>query len=240
MLIDVQAALKRFIEGGEFNHSFGESEIARDNAVVACVSNRSHPIESRVTVLTGWLRSYSVLRTFEAAKCKQIARTILDYADGTNARRITNNFQIVEQFQRPETAIRKNSELTSRSGQPRSIVSLTSKALWCCYPDDVPILDSCAERSLRVLARLLQIEIQPSEPRYEQFVDAWFQAYRRVEGSIVLRASYPYKVRYFDRFLWWLGQDSFPSQTETQRETENGKGTASAVPPSPIRTMERL
>ena len=43
----------------------------------------------------------------------------------------------------------------NKNQTPRSLTSLTSKALWCCYPDAIPIFDSYARRALWVLSRLM-------------------------------------------------------------------------------------
>lgn len=222
MLIEIQIALKQFIEGGAFNHSFGESEIAKDNAVVACVAGRSQPLDERVKVLVGWLVHYNVLMGLRTVQRDQIARNILGYADRVDGAKIAGKSEILRHFLALEKAIRENTELTVRPGEPRNIGSLTSKALWCCFPFDVPLLDSFAENSLSVLCRLLPVSVSPSPSRYERFLGAWFQVYEIVQDKIVVRAEYPYKVRYLDLFLWWLGQGSFLSESEAPRDAENG------------------
>ena len=44
-----------------------------------------------------------------------------------------------------------------KTGRLRDVTSLTSKALWCCYPQDVPMFDDYAVRALQVISRLFRI-----------------------------------------------------------------------------------
>ena len=61
------------------------------------------------------------------------------------------------------------------------MTSLTSKALWCCDPDDVPIFDRNAANALRVVSRLYQWDPGAGQSEYERFLNVWFRAYDEVE-----------------------------------------------------------
>ena len=95
-----------------------------------------------------------------------------------------------------------------RNGRRRAVTVLTSKALWCCYPNDVPILDSYAEQALWVICRLSGKEPARNQSRRARFVDGWFQVYGDVRLAIEQADlnGYPYRVRVLDKLLWYLGQ----------------------------------
>jgi hypothetical protein len=97
------------------------------------------------------------------------------------------------------------------TGKKREVTSLTSKALWCCYPHDIPILDDYAERALQVISRILRLAPATEKPRYSAFVDVWFQVYDEIKLVIDKPElnKYKYKVRVLDKLLWYLGQHSF-------------------------------
>ncbi len=98
-----------------------------------------------------------------------------------------------------------------KTGKLREVVSLTSKALWCCYPNDIPIFDDYTLRALQVICRLCSIFPAPGQSEYGTFSDAWLQIYRKLEPIIEREdlQAFPFKVRVMDGMLWYLGQPSF-------------------------------
>ena len=97
----------------------------------------------------------------------------------------------------------------TRKGAERDLRSLASKALWCCYPNTVPIYDRYAQNALWVICKFAQIEPHDAATGYEAFADVWLKIYKQVEPIIATEArriKYPYKVRVFDRVLWIIGQ----------------------------------
>lgn len=105
---------------------------------------------------------------------------------------------------------------------------MTSKLLWCRFPDDAVIFDSFVERAITVLQwvdpALRQVNNQlgsaPSDPgRIDEMVSYYvryqtlvFTLYRYYSSKLnQLCASYPdpnrcpHPLRLFDRFLWGLG-----------------------------------
>ena len=98
----------------------------------------------------------------------------------------------------------------------RAFTSLTSKALWLCYPDKIPMFDSYARCALWVLAKLeIGIAAPPSEDDYYQFVSVWLQFYTRYLDAIssLDTDGYPYRVRVFDNILWMIGKDQYTFAT---------------------------
>jgi hypothetical protein len=118
---------------------------------------------------------------------------------------------VISEHERLRERIRHVAPHSLKTGKPREVTSLTSKALLCCYPYDVPIFDSYALRALQVISRLSRMTTGENQSEYACFVDAWFQVYDEVEPVIELAGldGYPYKVRVLDRLLWYLGQPNF-------------------------------
>ena len=92
---------------------------------------------------------------------------------------------------------------------PRSLTSLTSKALWCCYPDAIPIFDSYAQRALWVMSRLMGFDPPEDDEPYARFLSTWLKLYRGLVINDDRLGGYPYKVRVFDRILWIIGQPDY-------------------------------
>jgi hypothetical protein len=186
-------------------------EADRDKEIVAAVSNRGMELEQRQKLMVSWLRLYAVLRYFPSESATGIAKAVLNYADALppNAR-VRDQDAILSSYRKLNETLLPFARRT-RSDQAISMTSLTSKALWCCYPQDVPIFDSYASCALRVLSRLCDITVKSTLKDYEAFVSAWFALYERVEPFLDQAdlSYYPYKVRVFDRLLWDLGQPSF-------------------------------
>ena len=112
---------------------------------------------------------------------------------------------VLAKFDALHTSCRKGVRRTTKDKE-RDLTSLTSKALWCCYPNAVPIYDAFAQNALYVLSRLAGITPEASGHRYTRFSDVWFTIYSHVKPVIDqadLR-GYSYKVRVFDRMLWIL------------------------------------
>ena len=124
-----------------------------------------------------------------------------------------NKDLIVQEYNKLEGLILQVVPLTPKSGKLREITSLTSKALWCCYPHDIPILDDYAERALQVISRICKLAPAPGQPRFTAFIDVWFQVYHEIEPVIdqACLSGFTYKIRVLDWLLWYLGKPSFGS-----------------------------
>jgi hypothetical protein len=122
--------------------------------------------------------------------------------------------ELIEKFDHLRRICGKAAALT-KADKERDLVSLTSKGLWCCYPNGVPIFDRLVQGVLWILCKLCQVrpkEATANSGRYAAFADVWFQIYRQVKPIIAEEADricYPYKLRVFDRMLWVIGQPNY-------------------------------
>jgi len=108
----------------------------------------------------------------------------------------------------------------TKAGEHRKVTSLASKALWCCYPNDVPMFDNNAQRALQIFSRLCRIFPEPGQEEYGCFVDAWLQLYHKIEPVIDQAdiKGFPYKIRVLDGILWYMGKPTFDLQSNNMRE----------------------
>lgn len=185
---------------------------ARDYDAINAIIKQGLPVENRIQIIRGWLRYYGVLRPFNNEVGDAIAIQIIAYADQRVRSNLENNQNhIVDEF-RALSLLIAGAIPENPNGGIREVTSLVSKALWLCYPNDVPIIDKNAEKSLQVISRMLRLQIPPNLPRYASFVHAWFQVYGQIQKLLQANrpdANYPYDVRLFDFLLWYLGKDSF-------------------------------
>jgi hypothetical protein len=211
--MSVKSLTKQFVSRGF--QSFRE-EFTTDSLAVSAIGSRKMPRPDRAKIVSAWIAKYKVHR-IRGATSLGLASAVIEFADSRRRHKapLTRN-QIKTEFRALEAALQQHLNLGTENRNSRAIESLTSKTLWLCYPHDVPMLDRNVENALRVLARLEGRHFGPAQSRYECFVDVWFDIYEQIEPSISLKdlGDYRYKVRVFDRLLWWLGQDSFPNLTE--------------------------
>jgi hypothetical protein len=148
---------------------------------------------------------------FPADRSAAIADEVLRFADEPRKKSLNGDKKgIASEFEELMKRVSSVAPLT-KTGEPRRLTSLTSKALWCVYPEDVPIFDKNALTALTVISRLCQIAPEPNQSDYARFVDVWLQVYNQVEPVISQAdlSDCPYKVRALDRLLWYLGQVGF-------------------------------
>jgi hypothetical protein len=187
----------------------GGADTLRDALVVAAIKDVN--TTDRTRKIVDWLAFMKVLRYFPLERSTAIAQEILRFADEPRDKSLhRDKDKIVSEFNRLLERISKVAPIT-RTGLPRQLTSLTSKALWCCYPEDVPIFDRNAVGALRVISRLRQMAPERNQSEYAGFVDVWLQVYKEVEPvmSEVDLSDCPYKIRVLDRLLWYLGQPGF-------------------------------
>jgi len=200
---------KELVENGWHR---GGPETDADNAIITALNQRDRDLADRKRSLVDWLNRYKVFMGFSTNTRIAIAGQIIEFADERQDKSLHGNRdKIVSEF----------NKLKDRLGTvtPRNVISLTSKALWCCYPEDVPIFDRNAAYALKVISRLCHLAPAPSQGDYACFVDLWFQVYNEVE-PVINREDLddcPYKVRVLDRLLWYLGQNTFYNGTAELR-----------------------
>jgi|ERR1035441_10055536 hypothetical protein len=205
--MNVAEGIKRFCET-EWPKHVAENE--SDIATIKAFHNRQFDGD-RLALVGEWLRSYQVFQGLDGRQRKALARNLVYFYDSKRRNRIRSTAHLLSEFHELESSLREGAMLVTKRGLPRKIESLASKALWCCYPFDVPILDSFAENALRVIARSLGLSIGASDSRYEQFVGLWFKLYETVQPQIIefAMSNSAYPIRVFDRYLWWLGRTSY-------------------------------
>ena len=200
MLIDLEAELQVFMK-----NLVPESS---DETVVEAVANVKESRAEREAVLQGWLGRYGVLRFKNS---NTISASVIDFADRRQSRSLNRDKSlIVSEFERLQDQVQ--SLLPRRKdGKNGQRTSLLSKALWCRYPNDIPIWDDYASRSLQLLSRICHFGHIDGDTDYAQHVDAWFTLYANLRGVIEHADAkhYPHQIRILDRFLWHLGQRNF-------------------------------
>ena len=184
-----------------------------DQSAIDAINQTTLNPQARIQSVATWIKLYGVHR-IGGCTADNIARILIDFSD-KNKKLVSplTVVQINEEFVRLEAALRVGLHLNDRA-----IESLTSKTLWLRYPHDVPILDLNAERALRMLARIKAKPFPKEKNRYKQFVDVWSHFYSQIESVVNLDPLYPYKIRVFDRLLWWLGNGSFATADESLRD----------------------
>jgi len=204
----------------------GERDTDEDNWVISAINQRNLDPADRRGKVVHWLQYYKVLMFFPPDRSNAIADQIIGFADEPRERSLhLEKDSIVSEFNKLEKRVLTAAPLT-KAGKPRALTSLTSKALWCCYPSDVPIFDRNAVSALRVISRICRLTPGSKEPEYACFVDLWLQVYKEIEPVIGQAdlSDCPYKVRVLDRLLWYLGQPSFHDETVSSPAAGGARG----------------
>jgi hypothetical protein len=169
--------------------------------------------QNRTDSVRRWLQAYRVFRVRGIAAQKDlIADAVLKWADPRDHERNLGSPSELDAAHRELMEPICKAYLCNSQNQPREFTSLTSKALWLCYPEKVPMFDSYAQRALWVLAKLeFGIAAPSSGSDYFQFVSVWKQLYEIYLPTLsnLNAEGYPYPVRVFDRILWLIGKDQY-------------------------------
>jgi hypothetical protein len=204
-MLDLRALTEEFIQNQW--EIYAQENPADETVIEALNGNGSDRVEKILT----WLRHYKVHRAFSPDNFRNVATQIELFAQNRSTRQLDQcEASVLSEFNKLEALIRPLAPL-NKDGEARKVISLTSKALWFCYPYDVPIFDGYAERALQVIARITSMTPKQSGTSYACFLDIWFQVYA-VVSPVIDQANlngYPYKVRVLDRLLWHLGQPDF-------------------------------
>lgn len=208
-MLDVETLIEEFIRT---RLRCFEADTAPDGRTVSVVANKTLERRAREDQVKAWLGYYKVILFFPPDRSRAIAHEILEFADEPRPESLNQcPAQIVRQYQRLRSGIQPLAPPAPRTNRQRQVTSLTSKALWLCYPHDVPIFDDYALRALLVISRACRIYPKPDQEHYASFVDVWLQFYDRIR-SVIDHSDlhgYPYKMRVLDGFLWYLGRPEF-------------------------------
>jgi hypothetical protein len=215
MCLELRELTRRLLSEGW--HCGGQDTV-EDKLVLQTIRQRDADPEARNKAVLRWLRYYKVLMFFPPERSRAIADEILRFADEPREMSLHGDKRkILSEFSRLKARISTVAPVTKTTGQPKQLLSLTSKALWCCYPEDVPIFDKNASCALSVISRLCRTAPKMDESDYASFVDVWLRVYSEVE-SIISEADLSdctHKVRALDRLLWYLGQPGFYKATNS-------------------------
>ena len=158
----------------------------------------------REAQLRKWLDFMKVIWFYSDEIRGKIVGQILAYADGPRpGEPLEGKAAIVSEYERLTKCIE------AAFDRPKGVTSLASKALWCCYPNDVPIFDANACKALAVMSRLCRMVPEPNGKAYTLFVDLSLQLYEKLK-PVIQQADlegYPYRIRVLDHLLWYLGRD---------------------------------
>lgn len=191
---------------------FVSEDNGQDKATVCAVGAADRERAEREQQLLKWLNWMKVIRFFPKSTREKIAGRILAYADERRpSGPLGSASAILSEYENLSGRIQEVIGPGQKSGKPRGVTSLTSKALWCCYPNDVPIFDANAERALQVISRLCRITPNQSGTPYALFVEVWLQLYAKLKPVIEQAdlKGYPYRIRVLDILLWRLGSPGF-------------------------------
>ncbi len=192
-----------------------EGEMQNDKKAIEAVQSDRESPSGRTRQIRQWLQSYHVLQSFTSETDWKIAEQIIAYADERKQKALgLRRDLILEEFKNLESRIQRIVP-AKKSGKPRKVTSLVSKALWCCYPSDIPIYDNYAEHALQVICRICDIRVTDAgsgtHAEFAHFLEAWFHLYGEIRPLIeqVDRPDYPYGIRVLDSLLWYIGQPKF-------------------------------
>jgi len=183
-----------------------------DKNALDALDHRDRP--DRHKNIREWLQAYRVFRVRGIATQKdKITDAVLTWADSRDRdRKLDGPDALLAAHENLMKSV-CDAYVHDSQNKRREFTSLTSKALWLCYPGQVPMFDSYAQRALWVLAKLESKIGAPStdESAYRQFVSVWKQLYERYGAAInsLDMRDYKYRVRVFDRILWMIGKDQY-------------------------------
>ena len=199
-----------------------------DDKTIHVLNNRSPSLTKRREKVKEWIDAQRAARFTGGAEA--IARVVVDFAD--HRERLAPGCGYAAILQQFEKLYGRCGEVApkNKDGRGRDITSLTSKALWVCYPDVVPIYDNYAERALQVISHLMPLNLHEAEAqraraakKYAPFLDIWLQLYEQaaqVIRSAAAAANYPYDVRVLDKMLWLIGRPGYGAEKGAQSKSK--------------------
>ncbi len=214
-VIDPDRMVERFL--GRAVESYGEDAFPKyDSPAIDALKpkGQNQSRGARQGAIHSFLRSYGVFRGLDNDEASAVVNEILGFADNRSLTSPTTREEIIDLFRALHDRCREKVH-RNKDGTLRDLSSLTSKALWCCYPDAIPLFDSRAARALCVISRLMGLTPPPSnnKSRYEPFLSVWLDLYARVEPTIDQNRRrvdrIPHKVRVLDLVLWTIGEPDF-------------------------------
>lgn len=199
-----------------------------DDEAIKAINDRSLSLTDREEKVKKWIDDQRAHRF--AGGAGPIAPAIVNFADQRQRlARGCGYAAILEQF---ETIYELCSAVgpKNKDGRGRDLTSFTSKALWVCYPDIVPIYDDYAESALKMLSKVMppspragETQCSQAAKKYAPFLDNWLHLYARlapVLRTAAATANYPYDVRVLDKMLWLWGEPSYGLKKGAQSKSK--------------------
>jgi len=172
------------IVGRYFEAAFGEVEKgnARDQEAIIALSGSDADEASRVQTVADWIRLYKVHRVKWSAReedndeafADAVARQAIQHLETPRL-----DLTVPERFQMLRAVI-EEVYLSDPVRKERSFKSLTSKVLWCRYPQEVPIYDRFAVQAVTFLTKLYkscagsdQYVLRAEEKAYSKDSENW-------------------------------------------------------------------
>jgi len=166
---------------------------------------------SDVGGISSWLHYYRVFQGFTSKERESVSEAIVKWAAVRTVERDLSSARLLDEAHKQLTR-----KCADALGGERDLSSLVSKALWLCYPQQVPIFDSFARRTLWVLKRLEgnTEPIPEGLSQYGRFAHTWMYFFDTYADSInkIDMKSCRYPVRVFDAILWSIGDYSSEDQ----------------------------
>lgn len=182
-MLDLKSLTEEFIHSGlsEFRN-----ETIPDEKTVIAVKSRGISRSDREEQVRNWLYYYHVLRSYPIDASRKIASKIVEFSDQRESDVLAGKPQIFSEYMKLKDYLQPFVPPAPKTGDPRNITSLTSKALWCCYPHSVPIYDDYSARALQVICRICKIKPEKNggDERYGLFLDAWLQLFEKIKPVI--------------------------------------------------------
>jgi hypothetical protein len=148
----------------------GVLETRADDAVIKAIDQRDGDLADRKKSLVDWLNRYKVLMGVATDTRASIAGQVIAFADEREEKSLhRDKNRIVSEFDKLKDRIDKAAP-RNKTGKGRAVTSLTSKALWCCYPNDVPIFDRNAVSALGVISRVCHLAPGRDQSEYASVV----------------------------------------------------------------------
>lgn len=213
-MIDLNQMLEHFIDDAA--RYYADTYSKYDYPVISSLNDKNQLSVERQKNVRAFLVGYSVLRGLNQDDKNAVIGEIIDFADSHDLTRSpTSEEEILKLFDDLHIKCQTKVHL-KKDGTYRDLTSLTSKVLWCCYPDAIPMFDTRAASALYVVSHLTGT-IRPQcvvNSRYKPFLSVWLDVYGRVKPTIDTIGENrlhgcAHKVRVLDMILWTIGGPDF-------------------------------
>jgi hypothetical protein len=175
-MIDLEAVIQHFGPNALRNLIKDYAEV--DAQAIKSLNDKQK--QGRHEAILNWLHYYRVLRGIKLTFHHSIADVIIQWVDNRAPKqRLITVQAITEAHTQLEEQIA--AKYLKESKKNRHFISLASKALWLCYPYDIPIYDGYAQTALYMISSFVANIPKPliETMEYGEFVYVWKTLYER-------------------------------------------------------------